>query len=93
MPLENTDMLLKFARSLGQESLVKALLHEIRPCGAKTRAGTPCKLSRVPPTWKRCWRHGGRSQGATSEEGKRRIGEAARKRMLAYWQKWREENA
>jgi hypothetical protein len=40
-------------------------------CGAKTRAGTPCKGTRL---WGnlRCKLHGGRSTGPTTEEGKAR---------------------
>jgi hypothetical protein len=58
--------------------------HELRPasrdfpdqlrgltCGAKTRAGTPCKLTQIYVNG-RCKLHGGRSTGPKSEEGKRR---------------------
>jgi hypothetical protein len=58
--------------------------HELRPesraipeelrgmtCGAKTRAGTPCKLTQIYMNG-RCKLHGGRSTGPKSDEGKRR---------------------
>ena len=41
------------------------------PCGARTRAGTPCK--RLGIFWNgRCRLHGGMSTGPTSPEGKAR---------------------
>lgn len=49
------------------------------PCGAWTRAGTPC---RQKATWKsgRCKLHGGLSTGPKTEEGKERIREGQRRR-------------
>ena len=40
-------------------------------CGAKTRAGTPCKLRSIYDNG-RCKFHGGLSTGPTTQEGKRR---------------------
>ena len=40
-------------------------------CGAKTRAGTPCKLSAIYENG-RCKWHGGCSTGAKTVEGKKR---------------------
>lgn len=40
-------------------------------CGAKTRAGTPCKLTSIYENG-RCKLHGGRSTGPTSDAGKAR---------------------
>ena len=40
-------------------------------CGAKTRAGTPCKLTSIYENG-RCKFHGGLSTGPTTQEGKRR---------------------
>ena len=48
-------------------------------CGARTRAGTPCKLSAIYMNG-RCKLHGGMSAGPTSDEGRERCREAARKR-------------
>ena len=48
-------------------------------CGARTRAGTPCKLSAIYMNG-RCKLHGGMSAGPTSNEGRERCREAARKR-------------
>ena len=48
-------------------------------CGAKTRKGTPCK-AKSEPGKKRCRLHGGLSTGPKTEEGRRRIAEAQRKR-------------
>jgi len=39
------------------------------PCGAKTRAGTPCKLTTLYPGG-RCKWHGGLSTGPKTEAGK-----------------------
>lgn len=41
-------------------------------CGAKTRAGTPCKLTSLYGNG-RCKFHGGLSTGPTTDEGKRRV--------------------
>ena len=43
----------------------------IGPCGAKTRAGTPCKQKAVYANG-RCKFHGGLSTGPRTPEGKRR---------------------
>ena len=40
-------------------------------CGAKTRAGTPCKNTRVYPNG-RCKNHGGLSTGPRTLEGRKR---------------------
>lgn len=52
-------------------------------CGAKTRKGSPCRLSSEPGK-RRCKFHGGRSTGPRTAEGKARIAEAQRKRWQAY---------
>lgn len=41
-------------------------------CGAKTRAGTPCKMQPIRRNG-RCKYHGGLSTGPKSEEGKRKV--------------------
>ena len=41
------------------------------PCGAKTRSGTPCKLTCIYSNG-RCKLHGGLSTGPTTKEGKAR---------------------
>ena len=47
-------------------------------CGAKTRKGTPCKLTHL---WGngRCKFHGGMSTGPTTPEGKKKIAQNAKK--------------
>lgn len=51
-------------------------------CGAKTRAGTPCR--RVPePDRKRCKLHGGMSTGPKTREGKARCAEGYRRYLAA----------
>lgn len=55
-------------------------------CGAKTRKGTPCRMTSEPGK-RRCKFHGGRSTGARTPEGKARIAEAQRRR----WSAWRAE--
>ena len=47
-------------------------------CGAKTRAGTPCKLTSIYGN-ARCKFHGGLSTGPKTEEGRARISAARRK--------------
>jgi len=46
-------------------------LQDLR-CGAKTRAGTPCKMKSIYING-RCKLHGGLSTGPTTKEGKRRV--------------------
>lgn len=41
-------------------------------CGAKTKVGTPCQRAAVKRTG-RCTRHGGKSTGPRTEEGRARI--------------------
>ncbi|MDX8384772.1 MAG: HGGxSTG domain-containing protein [Ghiorsea sp.] len=48
-------------------------------CGAKTRAGTPCKRRDLYNAG-RCKLHGGLSTGATTKEGKEAIAESNRRR-------------
>ena len=44
-------------------------------CGARTKAGTPCQRPAVKQTG-RCTRHGGKSTGPRTEEGRARIAAA-----------------
>ena len=53
-------------------------------CGARTRAGTPCKRRDIYDSG-RCKFHGGMSAGAKTPEGKMRSIAALR----AGWVKWR----
>ncbi len=46
-------------------------LRDLR-CGAKTRAGTPCKLNSIYSNG-RCKFHGGLSTGAKTKEGKAKV--------------------
>ena len=46
-------------------------LHYLR-CGAKTRAGTPCKMKSIYSNT-RCKLHGGLSTGAKTKEGKAKV--------------------
>lgn len=46
-----------------------------RPCGAKTRAGTPCKRWALPGR-NRCGLHGGKSTGPKTASGKKRLAAA-----------------
>ncbi|MDX8398363.1 MAG: HGGxSTG domain-containing protein, partial [Mariprofundaceae bacterium] len=48
-------------------------------CGAKTRAGTPCKRRDIWGSG-RCKLHGGLSTGARTKEGKEAIAESIRRR-------------
>src|SRR5438874_13713175 len=52
-------------------------------CGAKTRAGRPCRM-RVEFGKTRCRLHGGLSTGPKTEAGRARIAEAQRRRWRAY---------
>jgi hypothetical protein len=64
-------------------------------CGAKTRAGRPCRAAAVwdraarAPRNGRCKNHGGASTGPKTPEGKARIAEAQRAR----WEAWRAARA
>lgn len=49
------------------------------PCGAWTRAGTPCRITAVYASG-RCKLHGGMSTGPKTEEGKERIREGQKRR-------------
>jgi hypothetical protein len=51
-----------------------ALAHACARCGARTRAGTPCKAPAMPNG--RCYRHGGPSTGPRTAEGLQRIKQA-----------------
>lgn len=57
------------------------------PCRATTRAGKPCRAQSEPGR-KRCRFHGGLSTGPRTEEGRKRIAEAQRRR----WREWRQRN-
>lgn len=61
-----------------ESSLVAA---ETARCGAKTRSGRPCRSLPVRGR-SRCRMHGGSSTGPKTPEGRRRVGEATRKRYV-----------
>ena len=52
-----------------------------RPCGAKTRKGTPCRCQPEPGKTK-CRLHGGKSTGPRTEAGREAIRESNRKRSI-----------
>lgn len=56
-----------------------------RRCGARTRAGAPCKMQHASPWANRCRLHGGLSTGPRTAEGRARIARAQRDR----WARWR----
>lgn len=67
-------------RALGLADDGSPLPRHQRPlCGARTRAGSPCRM-RVEPGKRRCRLHGGMSTGPRSAEGRAKIAEAQRKR-------------
>ena len=69
--------------ALGLDNDGNPLPKRDRPaCGARTRAGQPCK-SKVVPGKRRCRLHGGLSSGPKTKAGRERIAEAQRRR----WQK------
>ncbi len=82
---------------LGQKSLLALFRndHRIVPegqppsdrCGARTRAGHPCKR-KGNGAGGRCANHGGASTGPRSKEGRARISRAQKKR----WRKWRAQH-
>ena len=57
-------------------------------CGARTRAGHPCRRKGTGKG-RRCRNHGGKSTGPRTIEGRERIANAQRAR----WQRWRLYNA
>jgi hypothetical protein len=61
-------------------------------CGAKTRAGHPCRV-RAEPRNARCRFHGGLSTGPRTEAGRARIAEAQRRRWAAFRAARRQEEA
>lgn len=70
----------KAARDAGQSASYPRLPDVLQglACGAKTRAGTPCKLTGL--YWSgRCKLHGGMSTGPTTPEGKAQAAENGRK--------------
>jgi hypothetical protein len=65
--------------SLLEERRVRTLPRWSRPrCEAKTRAGSPCQAQALSNG--RCVKHGGLSTGPITEEGRRRISEAQKRR-------------
>ena len=65
-------------------------------CGAKTRACGDCSARvAIGPDGRprsRCRMHGGHlKSGKQTPEGRKRISEAMRKRMLAFWNAWRKQ--
>lgn len=52
-------------------------------CGAKTRRGNPCRL-KAEPGKLRCKFHGGKSTGPRTQEGRKRISEAQRRRWANF---------
>lgn len=60
---------------------IPADLHDLR-CGARTRAGTPCKMKCLYRSG-RCKLHGGMSTGPRSEEGKAKSSQNAKRVRVA----------
>ncbi len=63
-------------------------LNSLPRCGAKTRAGTPCKRFGNLRNG-RCKLHGGRSTGARTEEGKRAVRDAHRTHGETLSREWK----
>lgn len=61
------------------ERLARRIFLRRVQCGAKTRAGTPCR-AKSEPGRRRCRLHGGLSTGPKTESGRLRIAEAQRAR-------------
>jgi len=90
-PASNEVFLEANARARGRNGVIEIadnLLISVgaQTCGARTRAGHPCK-SRVIYASGRCKNHGGKSTGPRTAEGKARIAEAQRKRWVDYRRK------
>ncbi len=83
----NLDLIRTVAVLEAQEARRLAKEARNRPCGAKTRAGTPC--ARKSCKNGRCPNHGGMSTGPKTNGGKRRISWAQKQR----WARWRAEKA
>src|ERR1700694_4226006 len=71
-----------------QQAAERARLREQRkrPCGAKTRAGHPCRAKGLGRGG-RCRNHGGLCTGPRTQAGRERIAAAQRRR----WEAWRAE--
>jgi len=69
----------EFAAQLAEEEAWRPPKRDRPCCGAKTRAGHPCKRKHVGRGG-RCPNHGGMSTGPRTPEGRQRIADAQRKR-------------
>ena len=83
------------SRAIFEQRKIRGTPKGERPrCGARTRAGGRCQAqallnSRGDPG--RCRMHGGLSRGPTTPEGKERLRESARQRMIEQWAKLKAE--
>ena len=77
---ELSDRWQKILRERWQQAEVRARRRE--PCGARTRAGHPCR-ARGLGRGGRCRNHGGASTGPRTEAGRQRIAAAQRRRWQA----------
>lgn len=78
------------SRLLWERRKLHNVLRSERPhCGARTRAGTPCKAQALKNG--RCFIHGGLSTGPRTEEGKASMAKAASERMRRQWAKLKAE--
>jgi hypothetical protein len=82
--LGGATFLLGKVSTMDGSSLHRMSLSLAQPvCGAKTRAGRPCRM-RVEFGKARCRFHGGLSTGPKTEAGRARIAEAQRRRWRDY---------
>jgi hypothetical protein len=71
------------------EERARLLEQRKQPCGAKTRAGRPCRRKGLGKGG-RCANHGGESTGPRTEAGKQRISTAQRARWMQQCKRDRE---
>lgn len=83
--LEAERVALESARLLWLKSEAERAARRRVQCRAMTRKGTECRCPSEPGK-RRCKFHGGLSTGARTQEERKRIAEAQRKR----WAKWRD---
>ena len=72
------------AKQLAEREARLAAIRRVT-CGAKTRAGHPCKMQSEKGR-RRCKFHGGKSTGPKTQAGRDRIADAQRKRWAAFRQ-------
>ena len=78
MPSPHPDLVLVRACDVIRRQVWRRSKHKGHTCGARTRAGHPCRMTPQPGS-RRCRLHGGLSTGPVTPEGRERIAEVRRR--------------